>query len=211
MQLILGNKNYSSWSLRGWLAAVQSGAPFSETVIPLDEPGYQDRIREYSPSGRVPALLVDEGVIWESMAIAEYLAERFPQAGLWPAQPFERARARTISHEMHAGFATLRRCLPMDFRAVDLPYPEGVGLSADIERVIELLSDTRRRFGASGPFLFGDFGIADAMFAPVMSRFHTYAVPLPAIVADYRDAVLTTPAMLEWGRAACDEPWTIHQ
>ncbi len=209
MRLVLGNKNYSSWSLRAWLVAKRCGAAFDEIVIPLDQPGYREQILAYSPSGRVPALLVGGQVIWDSMAIAEYFAERFAGADLWPEDLLQRARARAISYEMHAGFEALRQRLPMDFRATGLPFEDSPELAADVWRVVELLRETRAEFGAHGDFLFGTFGIADAMFAPVMSRFHSYALPLPAVVAGYRDAVLGMPALREWGRAAREETWVI--
>ena len=207
--IYLGNKNYSSWSLRAWLPLKQTGVPFREVIIPLFQANSQEQLRAHSPSGRVPALTHGELTIWESLAIAEYLAETVPVAQLWPAASAARAVARAVSAEMHAGFTALRTHLPMDMRQ---RYPDRqcpVEVGEDIRRIVELWTDCRSRFGTGGDFLFGTFGIADAMYAPVVSRFVTYGVELDGIAAAYRDAVWAWPALKEWVQAAQAEPWTI--
>src|SRR6266446_3103926 len=176
LQLIIGNKNYSSWSLRPWIAMRSAGIEFTEQVISLDDPDFKRTVHAISPAGKVPALADDGANVWESLAILEYLAEKFPAAGLWPSDPAARAHARAIAAEMHAGFVALRRECPMNFwRPV-----KGRALSpeakANVERIDAMWTDARRRFGAGGPFLFGRFGAADAMYAPVVARFSTYAI-----------------------------------
>ncbi|MFI4999824.1 MAG: glutathione S-transferase family protein [Reyranellales bacterium] len=211
--LVIGNKNYSSWSLRGWLIAKTAGIEFEEVVVPLDLPETQAAIRKHSPSGRVPVLLHRGLAVWESLAIAEYLNELKPEAGLWPASPAARAHARAISCEMHAGFADLRNSMPMNIRA---SYP-GKGMTpavrADIERITGLWRDCRKRFAGAAPkdegFLFGGFSAADAMYAPVVTRLHTYAVPVDSDADAYCTAVLAHPAMKAWVDAAKNEPWLI--
>ncbi|MFO1431556.1 MAG: glutathione S-transferase family protein [Candidatus Competibacteraceae bacterium] len=207
--IYLGNKNYSSWSLRAWLPLKQTGVPFREVIIPLSQADSREQLRAHSPSGRVPVLTHDRLIIWESLAIAEYLAETFPTARLWPAVPAARAVARAVSAEMHAGFAALRTHLPMDMRRryPSREWPAEVG--EDIRRIVELWTDCRRRFGAGGDFLFGTLSIADAMYAPVVSRFITYGVELDGPAAAYRDAVWAWSALQEWVQAAAVEPWTI--
>jgi len=213
--IYLGNKNYSSWSLRPWLALKQTGAAFSEIVIPLDQPDSTANIMRHSPSGRVPALQHGTTLVWESLAICEYLAEAFPTARLLPPDPATRAHARAVSSEMHAGFAALRQHLPMDIRS---RWPLGSRMDIvgrDIERVTAIWRACRERFGSRGAngrgdFLFGGFTIADAMFAPVATRFVTYGVPLDPVSATYVEALSEFPALQEWSAAAAKEPWTIH-
>ena len=209
LTIIVGNKAYSSWSLRGWLMVAASGAPFEEIVIPLDRPDTRQAILAHSPAGRVPVLKVDGLTIWDSLAIGEYLAERFPQAGLWPADDRARALARSVSAEMHSGFESLRREMPMDLKQDHPGAGQIPAVMADIARITEIWTDCRDRFGANGPFLFGAFGIADAMYAPVATRLRTYGVPLDAPCAAYVEAVLGLPAMRNWTQAGKDEPWTI--
>jgi glutathione S-transferase len=209
--LYIGNKNYSSWSLRPWLLMKQAGLVFDEVVIPLYTPTAKQEILRHSPSGRVPCLKHGDITVWDSLAIAEYLADLFPQAQLWPADPDARAVARGAAAEMHAGFAALRQNMPMNLRAA---FP-GQGLSPavqeDINRITALWRDCRRRFAGHKPLLFGDFSIADAMYAPVVARFATYAVPLGEDARDYVRLILELPAMREWIEAAKQEPWTIPQ
>ncbi|HYQ91890.1 MAG TPA: glutathione S-transferase family protein [Candidatus Competibacteraceae bacterium] len=207
--IYLGNKNYSSWSLRAWLPLKQTGVPFQEVIIPLFQASSREQLHAHSPSGRVPVLTHGELTIWESLAIAEYLAETFPVAQLWPSASAARAVARAVSAEMHAGFAALRTHLPMDMRQRYPGREWPVEVSEDIRRIVELWTDCRRRFGTGGDFLFGTFGIADAMYAPVVSRFVTYGVELDGIAAAYRDAIWAWPALKEWVQAAEAEPWTI--
>ncbi len=212
LTIILGNKNYSSWSLRAWLALVATGAAFDEIVIPLWLDGTKERILAHSPSGKVPALRHGDVVVWESLAICEYLAEAFPDAGLWPADPAARAVARSVSHEMHAGFMALRRAMPMNCRAAKPGKGMADGVGADIDRIQAIWRDCRGRFGSDGDLLFGEFTIADAMFAPVASRFRTYEVVLEDIAQAYVDALHALhalPAMRTWLAAAEAEPQTV--
>jgi glutathione S-transferase len=209
LTIILGNKNYSSWSLRAWLALAATGAEYDEIVIPLYRDGAKERILAHSPSGKVPALRHGEVVVWDSLAIAEYLAEAFPVAGLWPSDPVARAAARSVSHEMHAGFMALRRAMPMNCRASKPGKGMADGVAGDIERITTIWRDCRARFGAGGALLFGAFTIADAMYAPVASRFRTYHVALDAVSAGYVEAVHAVPAMQAWLAAAEAEPHTV--
>lgn len=209
LTLVIGNKTYSSWSLRPWLALKQTGQAFDEVVIPLDQPETKATILKHSPGGKVPVLLHGDTTVWESIAICEYLAETFPAAGLWPAGSAPRAVARAISAEMHAGFVDLRRNLSMDLKHKKYETPRTVGSEADIARITQIWRDARGRFGAEGPFLFGPFTIADAMYAPVVTRFVTYGVPLDPVSQAYVDAVLDLPAMKEWYAAAQAEPWVL--
>jgi glutathione S-transferase len=219
LALILGNKNYSSWSLRPWIAMKVAGIPFEETVISLDAADFKARVGALSGTGKVPVLIDNEvqglevqGLdvrVWESLAILEYLAEKFPQNGLWPADVAARAHARAIANEMHAGFLALRRLLPMNMWRPVIKReltPEAAG---NLQRIEEIWNDCRARFGKSGPFLFGRFGAADAMYAPVVSRLHTYAVEVGAGPRAYMDAVMALPAWGEWHAAAVKEPWVI--
>ena len=209
--IYIGNKNYSSWSFRGWLMLRHTGADFAEEMIPLDQPNTRTGILRHSPSGRVPAVRHGELVIWESLAIGEYLAEVFPKAQLWPMPGTARAVARAVSAEMHAGFAALRSYLPMNIRS---SFPNrGVTpeVQADINRVTALWRDCRRRFGEGGDFLFGQFTIADAMFAPVVSRFRTYRVELEDETQRYAAAVWALPILQEWVTAARNEPTIIEK
>jgi glutathione S-transferase len=211
LKLIIGNKNYSSWSLRPWIAMKVAGIPFEEEVISLDDPDFKDRVLKVSPTGKVPALVDGEIHVWESLAILDHLSERFPQSALWPADLAERAHARAVAAEMHAGFGPLRRHCPMNMwrtvRARELP-PE---VAADVARVEALWTDCRTRFGRGGKFLFGGFGAADAMYAPIVSRFHTYGIEVGAVARAYMDAVMRLPAWSEWRNAALREPWVLHR
>ncbi len=205
LTIVIGNKNHSSWSLRGWLAIKLSGAAFEEILIPLRREDSKRRILEHSPSGLVPLLKVDGLRIWDSLGIAEYLAERYPEAGLWPADPAARAVARSACAEMHSGFAALRRHMPMDISRRFPGEGNAPGVAEDIERITALWRDCRERFGAAGDFLFGDVCLADAFYAPVVTRFVTYEVVLEPLAAAYRDAVLAWPALREWTAAAAKE------
>ncbi len=208
--LIIGNKAYSSWSLRGWLALKETGLPFDEMLIPLDRPESPAALARESPSRRVPVLIEGALRIWETIAIIEYLAERAPDAGLWPTDPARRAHARAISAEMHSGFAELRRHLPVDLKRAPEPraYPDHV--AEDIRRVEAIWAECRAAKPKGGPFLFGAFSGADAMFAPVATRLRTYAVPISAVSADYCDALFAHPPMRDWVAAGRAEPWIIE-
>jgi len=209
--LVVGNKNYSSWSLRAWLALKASGATFEEVVVPLREADTRVTILRYSPSGKVPCLIHGAVTVWESLAIGEYLAELFPKAGLWPQNAAARAHARAIAAEMHAGFLALRRTLPMNIRAKPHPgFPLTEEAQAEVNRIEAIWRDTRDRFASDGgPYLFGRFSLADAMYAPVAARFATYPVALGEDATRYRDAVMGHPFMVEWRAAAEAEPWMI--
>lgn len=199
LKIALGNKNYSSWSLRPWLVLKHIGVPFEETVIPLDQPTTHQEIARYSPAGRVPVLIDGDLAIWDSLAICEYLNDQFPQAKLWPSDKAARARARSISAEMHSGFMALRNHCPMKFKEVFPPKELPPDVRADIDRIQNSWADCRKKYGAGGPFLFGSFTIADAMYAPVASRFRTFSVPVPdRTAAAYWESILNLPAMQEW-------------
>jgi glutathione S-transferase len=210
LRLIIGNKNYSSWSLRPWIALKAAGIAFDETVISLDAPDFKAQITRLSGAGKVPVLLDGDVRVWESLAILEYVADKFPQAGLWPAPAPARAHARAVAAEMHAGFVPLRRHLPMNVRRPVKPRPLDDGAKADVARIETIWNACRAQFGTGGPFLYGGFGAADAMYAPVVWRFHTYAVPVNATTRAYMDAVLALPAMREWQDAARREPWVLE-
>ena len=210
-RLIIGNRNYSSWSLRGWLAASQSGIDFETELVRLSEPGTQAALLGHSPAGRVPVLEHGERVVWDSLAIIEYLAELSPQAGLWPADVDARATARSIAAEMHAGFAALRAAMPMNLRKALPGKGREPGVASDIERIGAIWREARERFGSDGPFLFGRYCAADAMYTPVAARFRTYGVTLDATLQAYADAVLAWPAFLAWQKEALEEPWIIPE
>lgn len=214
--LIIGNKNYSSWSLRPWLALRTAGIDFDEQLVPLFEDDWAERKAEL-PSGTVPVLKHDGTVIWETLAILEYAAETWPEANLWPTDKAARSRARTVSNEMHAGFTAVRSHMPMNIRAHHPGRGRGqdgaakAAVERDTRRIEEIWTECRETFGSGGDFLFGDFSNADAMFAPVVSRFTTYAVELNPTCQTYMDAVQNLPAMQEWSEAGRTEPWTIKE
>jgi glutathione S-transferase len=207
--LVVGNQNYSGWSLRPYLALEHAGVPFDLVVVPLRHDDTRQRIRKYSPSGRLPALRHGDLVVWDSLAICEYLAELFPEAGLWPADSAARAVARSISAEMHSGFAALRSTLSVNLRADRRTKDIPDDAAADIARIREIWRDTRSRFGEGGKFLFGAFTIADAMYAPVVTRFRTYGVTLEGEEVAYAQAIWDLPALREWVDAARKETWVI--
>ena len=212
--IYLGNKNYSSWSLRGWLMLAATGVAHEEVVIPLDERATRETILRYTPSGRVPVLHHGNRRIWDSLAIGEYLAEIVPAARLWPVARGTRARARSVSAEMHSGFADLRADMPMNIRASAPGKGMTAGAQADINRITAIWRDCRERHGGKSAedrgFLFGGFTIADAMFAPVVSRLRTYEVAVDETSRAYMDAVWTLEIMKDWCRDAGDEPQIIE-
>jgi glutathione S-transferase len=208
-QLVIGNKNYSSWSLRPWLAARHAGIEFDEIRVSLFTPEGTAQIRQYSPSLRVPVWREGDLVIWESLAICEYLAERVPS--LWPADAAARAVARSVSAEMHAGFSALRNAMPMNARARGRRVAVTPEIAADIDRIEAIWTDGRRRFGAGGPWLFGAFSIADAMFGPVVLRFVPYGVSRPGVVDDYVATFMADPHLQAWIVAAEQEPEIIPE
>lgn len=197
LKIVVGNKKYSSWSLRGWLALKLTGAPYEEAIVPLDMPETAQNIRKYSPAGRVPALIDGKVTVWDSLAIAEYLAEKFPQAGLWPKDSALRARARSICAEMHSSFVNLRNDCSMKI-IEEKPYkPLRAETRADVDRIVEIWTDCLKASG--GPYLFGARPcLADAFYAPVASRFRTYQIPLSGAAKAYCDAIWAWPALQEW-------------
>jgi len=211
LKLILGNKNYSSWSMRPWIAMKVADIPFEEEVISLDAQDFTPRVTRVSGTGKVPALADGDVQVWESLAILEYLAEKFPDARLWPSDPSARAHARAIAAEMHAGFVPLRRHLPMNMWRPVLKRELTPEVQANVHRIEAMWADCRTRYGAGGSFLFGRFGAADAMYAPVVARFHTYAVELGASARGYADAVMALPAWAEWRAAALKEAWVLAE
>lgn len=207
--LLIGNKNYSSWSMRPWLAMKAAGIAFDEVLIPLDAADFKPRVLAVSGTGKVPALVDGDIHVWESLAIIEYLAERFPDAGLWPADAAARAHARSIAAEMHAGFVALRSECPMNMWRPPKPHLLSDAARVDVARIDAMWMDCRSRFGAGGPFLFGSFSAADAMYAPVVSRFRTYAVDVSETSRAYMQAVMAFPAYLAWREAGINEPWVL--
>lgn len=214
LKLIIGNKAYSSWSLRGWLAAKQSGLPFEEMVVPLYDAEWDKRRAgdEFAPSsGKVPILWDGDVVVWDSLAIVEYLNEKSGGTRFWPADDAARAMARSMAAEMHSGFAALRRKHSMNVRQVFPPSRPDDDVVADLTRIMELWAQARARFGGEGQFLFGDFGAADIMYAPVVTRIVTYGLPVARFATGYMDAVLHHPFMQDWIAAAQEEEWVIEQ
>jgi glutathione S-transferase len=218
LKLVVGNKNYSSWSMRPWVLARQAGIAFEEVQLKFDETDGGVRvagIEPYSPTRKVPVLLVDGEPVWDSLAICETLAELHPEKQLWPAAPAARRVARSVCAEMHSGFQGLRGAMPMNIRASLPGKGRNPKSEQDIARIIEIWTSCRGRFGGGGEFLFGRFGVADAFYAPVATRFRTYAVPLPPAAQAYADAVLAAAAVREWMEAgrretefvAADEPY----
>jgi glutathione S-transferase len=206
-----GNKNYSSWSMRAWLALRASGVEFDEVAFHLGEPGIRDRIRRHSPTGRVPALRHGDLTIWDSLAIGEYLAEQAPGAGLWPAARESRAVARSICAEMHSGFPALRRHMPFNVRRSSPGKGRAEGVQQDIDRIGQIWSDCRESCGEGGPYLFGQYGLPDIFFAPVVTRFNTYEVDLDEISSTYASTILRHPHIAEWFEAARAEEWVESQ
>lgn len=198
LELVIGNKNYSSWSLRAWLLLAEAGIRFRETRLALDTDEFGTAIGRYSPAGRVPVLLLDGKPVWDTLAIAETVAERWPQAGLWPDDPDVRAHARSVSAEMHSGFAALRAAMPMNCRARGRRVPLPGDVTADIDRVFEIWSDCRSQYGEEGGWLFNRFSVADAMYAPVVLRFRTYGINLPDAACHYPARLLQSEHMQNW-------------
>jgi glutathione S-transferase len=207
--LYIGNKNYSSWSLRPWIAMQAAGVPFEEVLIPFDFPAGNPKFRALSPTGRVPVLHHGDVRVWESLAIIEYVAELFPDAGIWPKERQARALARSISMEMLSGFSALRSACPMDIRRKPAKIAVSEAVMADVSRIETIWRDMRERSG--GPFLFGTFCAADAMFAPVISRFEVYDLVGNADTLAYMGAMKAHPAWQKWQQAALAEPWIVPE
>jgi glutathione S-transferase len=207
MHLHIANKLYSSWSLRPWMLMTALGIPFKETVIPMYQPDSQARMKAVSPSGKMPVLTDGETAVWESLAIMEYLAEKFPGKGVWPKDGRARAHARAASSEMHAGFQALRQACPMNLAKSFAPRSDlGPDVAANVARLAELWLEARARFGADGRFLYGAFSAADAMFAPVVTRLDTYQIQVDPRVRGYMDQILFHPAFTAWREQARVEP-----
>ncbi len=214
LKLIIGNKAYSSWSLRGWLAVKQSGLLFEEITVPLygEEWDKAQQGDEFAPSGgKVPVLWDDKTVIWDSLAIVEWLADRTDDKRYWPEDLAARGMARSMAAEMHSGYPSLRRECSMNVRKQFPGFTPSPAVTAEIIRIIELWAQARARHGSGGPYLFGNFGAVDIMFAPVVTRFVTYQIPVPRFAAAYMETILAHPWMQEWISAAQDEPWVIEQ
>ena len=210
LTLIIGNKNYSSWSMRPWLALRQFEIPFQEQVIPLYEGDWKNAILRHSTAGKVPILKHGGNTVWDSLAILEYLAEQFPAKNFWPEDKLVRSIARSISAEMHASFPALREHLPMNLRKSAPIEKVPAAVEVDIERVCQIWRDCRSRFGVEeGEFLFGGFSAADAVYAPVVTRFMTYGIKLDVTCQRYVDAMLALPSVETWYAEARAEPWTI--
>jgi glutathione S-transferase len=206
--LVIANKLYSSWSLRPWLLLKQFGIPFEEIVIPLDQPDTKARVLEYSPAGKVPILIDGDVTVWESIAIMDYVGETLG-APVWPADRKARAMARSVAAEMHAGFQSLRSACPMNLGKKYASRDRGEAVARDVARFSEIVRQARESFGQNGPFLFGSFSAADAMYAPLVTRLDTYSIALDAKTQAYVDAILALPAFQEWRSAALEETWIV--
>lgn len=214
INLIIGNKTYSSWSLRGWLAVKQSGLHFDEIVVPLFDDNWESRKREEDlapSSGKVPVMWDGDTVIWDSLAIIDYLADKVGRDRYWPKDEVARGMARSIAAEMHSGYLSLRRECPMNTRKTFTGVTVSEETRADAIRILQTWAEARSRFGTEGPYLFGTFSAADIMLAPVVTRFVTYGFTLPGFAQAYVDAMLAHPWMEDWYQAAADEPWTIRR
>ena len=205
LQLVIGDKNYSSWSLRAALAVELAGVECEEVLVRLYQPDSRAQLLRHSPSGKVPVLLTEHGPVWDSLAIAEYLAERYPEAQLWPQAPQARALARSVCAEMHSGFSALRSHLPMDLARDKALTELPDAAQADIDRICAIWADCRERFATSGNYLFGQASIADAFFAPVAARLRSYHVALPTTAAAYVETIYRWPAFRRWYQAALQE------
>ena len=210
MKLLIGNKAYSSWSLRPWILMRHFDLPFEEEVVALYQPDTAERVRRFSKAGKLPVLVDGDIVVWESLAIIDHLAELYPDRAIWPAHRAARAHARSSATEMHAGFQALRNRCGMNMRRMPKAIALADDVKADIARIVTLWTEARERFGAGGPFLYGAFSAADAMYAPVVNRFHAYAIDVPPVVAAYMTAMMTLPDWQDWQSGADAEPW-FHQ
>ncbi|HUE78058.1 MAG TPA: glutathione S-transferase family protein [Sphingomicrobium sp.] len=214
LKLIIGNRAYSSWSMRGWLAVKQSGEEFEELVVPMFDDEWEKRREgdEFAPSlGKVPILWDNDCVVWDSLAIVEFLADRVGRERFWPDDAAARGMARSMAAEMHSSFANLRRELPMNVRKSYSSRELSPSVKDDINRILQLWAQARARFGGTGDYLFSDWCAADIMYAPVVTRFITHGVPVPPFAALYVKAVLSHPAVAEWIELAQDEPWVIEE
>jgi glutathione S-transferase len=206
--LVIANKCYSSWSLRPWLLMRQLGVAFDEITIPLDLPDTKEKVLRHSPAGKVPILIDGDVTVWESIAIMEYVGDAFG-APVWPEDHKARAMARSVAAEMHAGFPALRNACPMNLGKKYAPRDRGEAVARDVARFSEIVRQARERFGAGGPFLFGAFSAADAMYAPLVTRLETYSIALDEETRAYVDTILSLPAFQEWRAAALKEGWIV--
>ena len=211
LKLILANKAYSSWSLRPWILLTHFKIPFEEVVIPMDEPETRANMLKYAPTGKCPSLHDGKTAVWESLAIIEYVAETHPEKAIWPRAKAARAHARSLANEMHAGFGALRQACPTNFRRRVRAIALSEGVRADVAWIEEAWAHARDTFGAAGPYLFGRFSAADAMFAPVVNRFHVYEIPISKPSRAYMDTIMALPAWKAWIAAAEAEPWRIER
>jgi glutathione S-transferase len=207
--LVIANKTYSSWSLRPWLLMKQFGVAFDEITIPLDLPDTKARVLQHSPAGKVPILIDGDVTVWESISIMEYVGEAYG-APIWPEDRKARAMARSVAAEMHAGFSALRSACPMNLGKKYAQKDRGEAVARDVARFSEIVRQARDLAGAGGPFLFGGFSAADAMYAPLATRLDTYSIPLDATTRAYVDAILALPAFQEWRSAAMTEAWIVE-
>jgi glutathione S-transferase len=206
--LVIANKCYSSWSLRPWLLMKQLGVAFDEITIPLDLPDTKEKVLKHSPAGKVPILIDGEVTVWESISIMEHVGEAYG-APVWPENREARAMARSVAAEMHAGFSALRSACPMNLGKRYALRDRGEAVAQDVARFTAIVREARERFGADGPFLFGTFSAADAMYAPLATRLDTYSIALDAATRTYVDAILSLPAFQEWRSAALKEEWVV--
>jgi glutathione S-transferase len=207
--LVIANKCYSSWSMRPWLLLKQLGIAFDEITVPLDLPDTKARVLKHSPAGKVPILIDGDVTVWETIAIMEYVGEAYG-APVWPADRKARAMARSIAAEMHSGFSALRSACPMNLGKKFAQKDRGEAVARDVARFVEIVRQAREHFGAGGPFLFGTFSAADAMYAPLVTRLDTYSIALDATTRAYMDAILSLPAFQEWRSAALKEEWIVE-
>ncbi len=212
-ELIVGNKNYSSWSLRPYMALKMAGVPFTDKLVRLLVPETPKVLAKYKATGKLPLLVHNGLVVWDTLAIIEYAAETWPSKNLWPRNMKSRARARSVSAEMHSSFGPLRNACPMNLRRERKLPPGGVtpDIAKDVARIEAIWADCRKQFGKGGPFLFGKFSAADAMFAPVCARFETFAIPVSKTSQAYMDAVFATLAFQQWKSDAAKESWVIAE
>ena len=210
-KLIIANKAYSSWSLRPWILLARFKIPFDEVVIPMDQPDTRARMLEYAPTGKCPSLHDGRIAVWESLAIIDYVAEAFPEKAIWPRAKAARAHARSLAAEMHAGFAALRQACPANFRRRPKAIPLGYDARVDVARIEAAWAHARQTFGTAGPFLFGRFSAADAMFAPMVNRFHAYDIPVGKATRAYMEAIMALPAWKAWIAGGEAEPWRIER
>jgi len=211
LKLILANKAYSSWSLRHWILLAHFKIPFEEAVIPMDEPETRANMLKHAPSGKCPSLHDGKTAVWESLAIIEYVAETHPEKAIWPRAKAARAHARSLANEMHAGFGALRQACPTNFRRLVRAVAVSEEVRADVARIEEAWAHARETFGTGGPYLFGRFSAADAMFAPVVNRFHVYDIPVSKPSRAYMETIMALPAWKAWIAAAEAEPWRIER